>query len=45
MLKGFAKIWYDQWKKTSADEAILLSWDVFENVLIGILLYRRSKGS
>ena len=34
-LKGVAKICYDQWKKRKEERAPLLSWDVFENNLLG----------
>ncbi|WMV30455.1 hypothetical protein MTR67_023840 [Solanum verrucosum] len=28
-LKGVARIWYDQWKKSRAEGALIVSWVVF----------------
>jgi len=34
-LKSVAKTWFDQWKKSRADEAPILSWVVFESAFLG----------
>lgn len=34
-LKGAARIWFDQWKKSRAEGAPIVSWVVFESAFMG----------
>ena len=34
-LKGVARVWYDQWKKSRVDGAPIVSWAVFEEPFMG----------
>ncbi|WMV32495.1 hypothetical protein MTR67_025880 [Solanum verrucosum] len=34
-LKGVARIWYDQWKKSMDEGAPIVSWAVFESAFMG----------
>ncbi|WMV29199.1 hypothetical protein MTR67_022584 [Solanum verrucosum] len=33
-LKGGARIWYDQWKKSRAEGALVVSWTIFESAFL-----------
>lgn len=34
-LKGITKVLLDQWKRNTLEDALIVSWDVFENSLMG----------
>ncbi|KAH0781998.1 hypothetical protein KY290_001596 [Solanum tuberosum] len=34
-LKSVARTWFDQWKKSRAEDALILSWAVFESSFLG----------
>jgi len=39
-LKGVSRVWYDQWKKSRAEGASIVSWIVFEGAFMGRLFSR-----
>ncbi|KAH0758077.1 hypothetical protein KY290_021570 [Solanum tuberosum] len=43
-LKGVARIWFDQWKKNRAEDALVVSWIVFESALMGNFFPRVGSG-
>ena len=34
-MKGVVRIWFDKWKKNRVEDALVVSWDVFEISLLG----------
>ncbi|XP_015167835.1 uncharacterized protein [Solanum tuberosum] len=42
-LKGVARVWYDQWKKSRADGALIVSWAVFDEAFLRMVADRTSR--
>ncbi|WMV49880.1 hypothetical protein MTR67_043265 [Solanum verrucosum] len=42
-MKGFTRIWFDQWKKNRAEDAPHVSWACFEDAFLGHFFPRELK--